>query len=109
MTNLMSENTFYTHLYSIERAINFCNKCQARLILFGILTDFGMARYLAGKENYYQYVTEYSSQLTGYKKVIASLVGPFDAKNHFKDIGTNGTHPGPEQHKLYADFLLKIL
>lgn len=93
---LHSENTFYQNINAIEQVINFCKKCQAKLILFSVLglpqPDF--LRYLRTKTNYihFPYNLEFS-------------ISNITAK--YTDYGIDNDHPGPEQHQLFAKFLLK--
>jgi hypothetical protein len=93
---LLHQNTLYDHIYSIERAINFCNKVQAKLILFGIFPSENMLRYLSGSPYYYHYQ---------YKKIFKNNT----ISNVFEDFGSDNEHPGPAQHKLYADFILDLI
>jgi hypothetical protein len=95
---LLLENTFYNHIYSIKRAINFCKKCQARLVIIGLLTSESIIRYLANVPEYHHYLYEYN-----YIHDLNILA------RQFKDLGSDEEHPGPLQHKLYADFILKII
>jgi hypothetical protein len=93
--NLLTENTFYQHVLSIERVINFCNKVGAKLLLVGILTNLNpnMLRFLKTKKNFCQ------------------IPYALNANNllQFTDLGSDNSHPGPLQHQLYADTILKHL
>jgi hypothetical protein len=91
---LLNHNTFYSHLYSIEQVINFCKKCQAKLMLIGVLPNNNMLRYLKTKSNYFHFMhhLSFSNNLI-YDKYI--------------DLGNDQKHPGIKQHKQYADFILK--
>jgi hypothetical protein len=93
--NLVTENTFYQHIVAIERVINFCNKIDAKLLLVGILTahNANMLRFLSIKQNFCQIPCKI--------KINGEL--------NFEDIGSDGIHPGPRQHQLYADFILTQL
>jgi len=93
---LVGQNTFYSHLYAIAQVINFCKKCQAKLMLIGILPSNNMLRYLKSKSNYYHFMhnLEFSDNQI-YDKYI--------------DLGNDQQHPGINQHKHYADFILKYI
>lgn len=91
---LLNQNTFYSHLYAIEQVVNFCNKCRAKLLLVGLLANNNMLRYLKTKSNYFHFIhqLDFSDNLI-YEKYI--------------DLGNDQKHPGINQHKQYADFILK--
>ena len=93
--NLLTENTFYQHLLSIERVINFCNKVDANLVLAGILTNCNpnMLRFLKNKKNFCQ---------IPYALNVNNLT-------QFADLGSDNSHPGPLQHQLYANTILTHL
>lgn len=96
LDTLVSENTVYHNLYSIEQVINFCKKCQVKLVLLGLLTGNDMLRYLKTQPNYFNFP---------YK---------FDFLNNipyiqYLDFGSDNKHPGPKQHQQYAEFVLQIL
>ena len=93
---LLSQNTVYKHIYSIKQVINFCNKCQATLLMIGLIPSDNTIRYLATLPEYhhYQYQQKYHNDIF---------------KTIFEDYGNDGEHPGPAQHKLYADFILDLI
>ena len=93
---LLSQNTFYKHIYSIKQVINFCNKCQAKLFMVGIIPSDNAIRYLATLPEYHHYPYQQA-----YKNNSITSV--------FEDYGTDGIHPGPVQHKRYADFILNLI
>jgi hypothetical protein len=93
---LISQNTFYKHIYSIKQVINFCNKCQARLIIVGLLTSNSTFRYLATLPEYHHYPYQQACKNNAITDVL-------------EDYGTDGSHPGPIQHKRYADFILNLI
>jgi|688.fasta_scaffold21866_4 hypothetical protein len=88
---LFDETTFYSHLYAIEQVINYCQKQQATLLLFGLLVSNNMFRYLKSKNNYFHctYKLQFQDNTISIK---------------YADLGTDNRHPGPLQHQLYADF-----
>jgi hypothetical protein len=91
---LLGHNTFYSHLYAIEQVINFCKKCQAKLLLVGLLPSNNMLRYLKNKLNYFHFMhnLDFSDNRVSDKYI---------------DLGSDQQHPGIKQHKQYADFILK--
>lgn len=88
---LLSENTFYQNIYSIEQVINFCDKCQVRLLMVGLLPSYNILRYLSTKSNFFNFPYPYT----------------FSNLPSFVDVGTDNKHPGPLQHSLYKNFVLK--
>lgn len=91
---LLNENTFYSHLYSVEQVINHCDKCRVKLWIFGLLTSPNMLRYLATKSNYVHFP---------HKQKFSDNT----LQNQFVDLGTDKLHPGIVQHRHYADFILE--
>jgi hypothetical protein len=91
---LIGQTTFYSHLYAIEQVINFCKKCQAKLMLIGILPSDNMLRYLKNKSNYFHFM--YNLDFSNNQ-----------IYNKYIDLGNDQKHPGINQHKQYADFILK--
>jgi hypothetical protein len=67
----------------------------AKLLLVGILTNLNpnMLRFLKNKKNFCQ------------------IPYALNANNllQFADLGSDNSHPGPLQHQLYADTILKHL
>lgn len=96
MQNLLSQNTFYKHIYSIKKVINFCKINNVRLILVGLLTSPTCLRFLTGIPNFFQYPYNYNFS----KDSITSS---------FEDLGSDNRHPGPKQHIKYKDFILSSL
>jgi hypothetical protein len=96
LTTLLSETTFYSHLYSIEQVLTYCKKQQATLLLVGLLVRDNMFRYLKSKNNYFHY----NHKLKFHNR---------DISVEYVDLGTDNEHPGPLQHQLYADFCQSAL
>ena len=93
---LLSQNTVYKHIYSIKQVINFCKKCQATLLMIGLIPSDNTIRYLATLPEYHHYQSPQK-----YNNLIWT--------RFFEDYGEDGEHPGPIQHKLYADFILDLI
>ena len=89
--DLDNSNRHYQNLTSVYQVINFCQKIEAKLILVSVMnrnivpylnnTNLIMLHNLWGRE---------SSEL-------------------FLDLGSDGQHPGPETHKLYAKEIYKLI
>lgn len=83
------KNSLYQSMVHIHQVINFCNKIDAKLLLVGLLTQPTEFLYLHNLPNFYQYFNN-----NGIDNV---------------DFGTDNNHPGPLQHQLYADAIIKQL
>jgi hypothetical protein len=94
---LTSQNTFYSHIYSIEQVVNFCKATKAKLLIIGLLTSDSCLRYLADKSFFHRY--PYSRTFNN------NSISEFN----FVDTGTDNLHPGPEQHLLYKNFIISII
>lgn len=89
--DLDNSNRHYQNLTSVYQVINFCQKIEAKLILVSVLnrnivhhlnnTNLIMLHNLWGRESW----------------------------ELFLDLGTDGEHPGPETHKLYAKEIYKLI
>jgi hypothetical protein len=79
-------NLQYQSLIHIHQVINFANKIKANILLVGLCCD-------PVDELFLKMLSCYLSLPT--KK--------------FVDWGTDGRHPGPNQHKIYADTIQKHL
>ena len=86
--SLLHENSIYQALKNILQVINFCKKTKTKLFLIGLLTSKKLSLLLNQFEIYYNYLN-----LNHYHK--------------YADLGTDNQHPGPEQHKLYAKYILE--
>lgn len=81
------ENRLYKALIAVNQVENFCSKIGAKLILFPLISSESLRLHLSGNQCYY----ENSYQI------------------NYIDIGSDGVHPGPEQHKVWAKRLEKII
>lgn len=87
---LSHEHLNYQAAKSITQVKNFCNKIGAKLILANILASERLILSLLDAKDYVQ--------LQDISKP-ASL---------YLDLGTDNLHPGPKQHKLYAEKILNF-
>jgi len=83
----LTETRIYKSLISVHQVVNFCSKIGAKLILLPIICSENFCLLLSELDEFYQL--------------------PFQTK--FIDYGSDNLHPGPMQHKMYADFCLKII
>jgi hypothetical protein len=96
---LVSEDNIYKQIYSIERAINYCKRIKAQLIIVGILNESILLRYLESLPEYVCYPYDILVDSKNQQLII----------NNFCDLGDDQNHPGPKQHMLYAEFIKKQL
>jgi hypothetical protein len=90
--HLLTQNTFYNHVNSIDRAVNFCNQIGAKILLLGLLIDANILRHLVKKPNFYHYPYNFTYDDQFYRS--------------YEDLGTDNAHPGPLQHQKYKNFIL---
>lgn len=83
--DLTNDDLLYQHVMSVRRAYNYCKKSGADLLILGVLWDFSGVLYLADVPNSQQ-----------------DMIWP----ESFKDIGSDGEHPGAKHH---ADLAKKFL
>ena len=82
---IASRQCFYQSIAHIYQVANYCNKVKAKLLVVGLGTSYYLAIRL--------------SQLSAFKNY-----KNFQTPTASVDFGTDGEHPGPKQHQLYADF-----
>jgi len=87
------DNLVCTGLKSIFQVINYCKKIEAKLLIGGFLMTEETIELLRDTKEFFLAVPHY------YK---------FN-QNHYVDLGSDGLHPGPEQHKLYCENFLEEL
>lgn len=78
---------YYNNVCAVRRVYNFCNKIGAKLVILGVMHDW--------EGIYTLYDVPVFRQ---------GLCWP----NEWIDLGTDGTHPGPEQHKVYVQQFLAL-
>jgi len=86
---LVSDTRLYENIVHIHQLVNFCKKAGAKLFIIGIGGSDTLSIRL---NNIIEFKNYYNAGRHGN-----------DAKG-FADIGNDNRHPGPAQHKLYADF-----
>jgi hypothetical protein len=91
---LYSQDTIYKHFYSVQQVINYCKKCQANLLLVGILPGrYSLLSFLQSQKNYVH--IPYSLNFEG--SIFSSQL---------LDFGSDNIHPGPNQHIYYKELIL---
>lgn len=83
----LTETRVYKSVTNIHQVSNFCQKIGAALVLIPILCSENLCLLLSALKDFYQL--------------------PYQTKPI--DYGNDNLHPGPLQHKMYADFLLDIV
>lgn len=79
---LEDDQHVYNNVIHIAQVLNYAEKIGAKVILIGLLSSPSDVLYYEQFENFYHYHGE------------------------FVDFGDDGEHPGPEQHKKYAKFII---
>ena len=90
---LDNDNMVYQNLISIHAVINFCNKIQAKLFLFGLLVD--------------PHALKWTADLPYYTQLYGRFA--FVDDNHSLDLGTDNQHPGPLMHQWYCQQMLQVI
>jgi len=83
-------NCFYQSIIRIHQLVNFCNKLNVKLLIVGLLESASMSLHLHDLQNFINYKN-------------------FKSPDIPEDLGTDNKHPGPLQHRLYADFCQSAL
>lgn len=84
---LIEETRMYKAITAVHQVINFCNKAEVKLILLPLICSEQMRVYLNDEPDFYQL--------------------PYQTKP--LDYGSDNAHPGPKQHKFWADFCLTAI
>lgn len=84
---LFDETRLYHAITKVHQVVNFCKKISAKLILLPLICSESAQLILQHLDDYYQI--------------------PYH--HWFLDKGDDGVHPGPGQHREWADFCLDIL
>jgi len=87
---------FVTAVQKVYEIVNFCRKTNVTLLIINIHSTDTVNIHLQNLKEFFKY----SYPLTN---------GKWSIHNSFVDLGTDGEHPGPLQHKLYADFCQSAL
>jgi hypothetical protein len=87
---LQSNTKIYEDLCAVTQVINFCNKIGAKLVILGLHAELPVSAELAKYKNFIFHNGKF-----GYK-----------FRDNCLDTGTDGIHPGPKSHQLYADLII---
>jgi len=94
---LLSQQTFYNHFYSIQQVLNYCKKISSKLFIVGVFpNNFSLLGFLQSQKNYIHIPHQLhykNSQLS----------------QKFLDLGSDDIHPGPKQHQAYKDTILNFI
>ena len=82
-----SKTAICKDILSIRQVYNFCKKIQAKLVILGTMYDFD--------NNYLHYDVPCFEQIMTWPITLV-------------DKGDDGLHPGPEQHKIYAEKFIEL-
>jgi len=82
-----NDTLYYNNLNAVKKVYNFCKIAKAKLVILGAMYDF------------YSIYTMYN--IPCFKQL---LCWP----DNFVDLGHDNEHPGPKQHKIFADEFLAI-
>lgn len=91
---LISNHMIYNTIKSVEQVRNYLSKLSCRLVLAVFPTN----------------IKEHDLQILDYTSRLKDAIILFDTNEYtFIDYGTDNSHPGPNQHKWYANTILKHL
>lgn len=85
---LLNPSIVYHNIQAVRRAENFCQAVGARLIVQSVIYD-----------------VEQAADLYQIKEFVQSNRGP----NTWIDFGSDQLHPGPKQHKIFADKFVNMI
>lgn len=91
-----SQTKFVTAIKNILQVVNYCKKIGVELYLINLMDTTYFKVVFDSMHNYIDCAAE--NEYYGYDD-------PLD----FIDIGTDGKHPGPLQHQVYASTILKLI
>jgi len=84
---LLDEISLYRAVTSVHQVVNFCRKVSVELILLPILCSERLQLLMHDLDEFYLY--------------------PY--RPEFLDFGTDNVHPGPAQHRAWAEFCINLL
>lgn len=87
---LTDETRTYQAITHVYQVVNFCNKIQAKLFVFGLGISDTSALHLHNLKNFSKYRN-------------------YQTSTRWIDFGSDNKHPGPQQHQLFADFCVNQL
>ena len=87
---ITSDSLLYEAVIHVHQVVNYCNKIGADLLIVGLLSNPELEFALQNVDEFVQY-SHRESHITLY---------------NWKDLGTDNVHPGPAQHKMFAEFCI---
>ena len=85
---LDNDTLTYHNILAVRRAYNFCQKINAKLVILGLMHDP-------------------NNVFVHYDVPVFQQIGR-PQPDSFVDFGADKMHPGPEQHKIYANKFLEL-
>jgi hypothetical protein len=85
---LIHKTNMFVAIQKIHEVVNFCNKSGAKILIINIHSSNTLNAYLSNMKEFCFYLRP---------------------EFEIVDLGTDGLHPGIEQHKLYAEFCIQFL
>jgi hypothetical protein len=85
---LIHKTNMFVAIQKIHEVVNFCNKNGAKILIINIHSSNLLNAYLSNMKEFCFYLRP---------------------ENCYADLGSDGLHPGIEQHKLYAEFCIQFL
>lgn len=80
---ILHKTNFTTAIQKVHSVVNFCNKINAKLLIFNINPSASLSLHLQNIKEFFPYVYPSSTYI---------------------DVGSDQAHPGINQHQAYADF-----
>jgi hypothetical protein len=94
---LASDTTLYASIHCMKAVANFCNKVGARLVIFN--ANFSDAYITTLRQIPYFHYYQHPIRIGKDRQI----------RQHWLDLGTDDSHPGPLQHQAFANFCYSIL
>lgn len=94
---LASDTTLYASLHCMKAVANFCDKVGARLVIFN--ANFSDAYITTLRQIPHFYYYQHPIRIGKDRQI----------RQHWLDLGTDNSHPGPLQHQAFANFCYSIL
>ena len=97
LRSLASDTTLYASIHCMKAVANFCSKVGARLVIFNANFSDAYITTLRQIPNFYYY--QHPIRIGKDRQI----------HQHWLDLGTDQTHPGPLQHQAFSNFCYSIL
>lgn len=87
---LVHPTNFYQAIIHVLQVLNFCKKAQAKLLIFGLGVSDSLSIHLHAIPEFINFLNK-------------------ESNSRYIDVGTDNQHPGPKQHKEFADICINRL